>query len=652
MLGANNQQQRTDRRRVLGTSAVLGGGILAGCLGDDDDVGDVADVDDTDDIDDVTDVDDIDDVDDADDGDDVDDADDEPIEIERHDAAPWLFTAPPLPADVQYNLWATAEQPAPSWMVGENDRYVTAGFSFADLNLYGQLVSDWDYQPGLLEVTFEDDFYWWSGDVCNAVDWVTDMTLRDWVDGGADFDAHPEIITFEILDDFAVRVALADTWTEGWAVWQTLVNFPQREIDASRAFNQPWIEQFEDTGGDIDAVEDVREALSSDVVTDDEGLVHHWHIPFEFRLDGSLGDIGEHHWDLELVPEKDGNLRHYADLINFEGLHVVAAEEAGIASDDAWANEDIPSIGAQAAEESDVDFDWYVETMQREFDNWSWTFNCEIHPTNVPQFRRAWMFMADRTLWEQPHLSTQEHAGPWLTDQRLETFVSEDIVDAFTDYGKDTVMWDRAEEEMVIGGFEQNDDGDWMDHDGEPIEFTSGAHGWMGWVGDIGGDFWADINEFGLDVEFVADIQDSFYVSAQYHGGVIPEFVFESIFGESSLSWAAPNPNLPESVDAPPVGETDADPDSWIEYQTRAMADRLAVTVDEDQYQIMVDELTWIHNQILPRGLVNAQTIMSAFNDNRWRVQSLEERPEEWIRLPGDHMWYNGVLTYVPEEER
>ena len=648
------------RRAYLAATGALGAGTVAGCLGDDDDdpVDDVDDADDVDDLDpaDDDDTDDADDLDpaDGDDADDADEADDEPVEIERHDVTHVHVQGTPLLADGNFFRWGATTL---EFIQGERDRYITMGRSTGNQEMTGEVVSDWDYQPGLLEVEFHDDFFWWSGSVVNVEDWITEKELYDWWAGGDDFDAHPEVVTREVMDDHTMRLSLADTWREEWALQQVIAEVPERMIEYSRHWNRPWLEQFEDTGGDMDAVADIREELSDHFigVEDTEELNEQFLIPFEFRADGSIGEVGEEWIEFELVPEKNGTLRHFVDQINFTKLRLEIYEEAGVHEEEAFMNEEQCWTRSVDMLEEDLPFDINPVFFELDFDEFGFTFNCEVPPTDSPQFRRAWTYMADRTLWDEPNRFAQEYVTPFYSDERVERWVSADIIEDFTDFGKDEVMWDEAETEMEIGGFERNGDGDWIHpDDGEAIDITVGSFSWMGYVGDTGADFFEDLNEFGITADHVADNapDDPWTVEAMWHGGIIPEFVFQSVFGEDNLSWGAWNPNLPESVEAPEIGDTNADPDDYVEYDTAAMTDRLGVTTAEDPYQEMVDTLTWIANQIQPRPLMSMRSQLYVMNDHRWHVRTPEESPETWLRDADNHLYYTGNLSYVPEEER
>ncbi len=636
-------------------------GAIAGCLGDDDDdPADVDDVDDTDavdgtdDVDDTDDADDTDDVDpadDPDDADDADDADDDP-DIERHDVVVTNTLSPPVPADAQYGIGWSAE-PTPAFMGGNRYQYTLMGRSLVDHEVNSFLLEDWDYRPGFLEITFQDDVFWWSGKPVDAHDWYGHMELTDWVAGGDDLDAYPNIISRQLIDDRTMQLALADTWRQDWALQQSVVG---EHINGSFDFHEPWIEEFADTGGDMDAVEDVRTDISELWVDDDDGLVHHLHIPFEFRLaDDGYGEVGEDYWELELVPEKNGQQRAYVEDINYTRLRFTAEEETSARSMDRFFEGEEPYQNYEFVLDEDVPFDYQVIEFEGEGEigAWGWNMNTEAHPTDNPHFRRAWSFATRRSDFEWETRPVNELNGhPFLSEARLRRWVSEDVVEEMTVYGIDA-EWDRAEEEMEIGGFEQDADGRWLrQDDGEPIEIDLFHYSWMADVADYGSDWWEDMDDFGITIEPSSDITDPWTVDADFTGGLLPEWVFSTIFGEEDLSWTATNPGFPESVEAPEVGDTDAPQEDWVEYDTRTMADRLGVTLDEDPYQNMVDQLAWVANQLVPRTLVVTDMTMHAYNDERWRLKPPQDHPELFVRPPWERVWFNGTLSYVPEDER
>lgn len=427
---------------------------------------------------------------------------------------------------------------------------------------------------------------------------------------------------------------------------------------------EPWLEEFEDTGGDIDAVEDVREAISETRIESDEGLIHHYHSPFEFRIDGDIGDVGEDYWELELVPEKDGNTRAFMDEINFTRVRFTVVEEEDLRRGMGFLDEDIPFTNYrhleldvddeyQIDDEDQLPFDTRTIIHQRDQDRFCWNFNCEIEPTSNPHFRRAFAYLTPDELWAHPpRRESQEIDSAWMTDERAEMFVSEDVLADFTVYGWEAPEYDAAEDELILGGYERNDDGDWIDESGEAMDYTLGSYSWMDWIGDDGSDFFLDMDDFGIQVEHIPETPDPWRIYGDYHGGVHPEFIFTGMFGDESVGWPDNN-NLPESVEAPELGDTNAPSEDWVEYDVQAMTERLAITVDEESYQQIVDQLAWVHNQIMPRYRVNANNRVQVTNDNRWYIPSLEEAPEKWTASsPRNQHYINGGVQYVPEDER
>ena len=645
------------RRRLLGVSTAGTAALLAGCLGDDD----PDDADDTDDVDvpgdDDDAVDDGDDapaVDDTDDPGDTDDHDDDTPTVDRHNVTVHHTRSPPMPGDSQYNQWA---DPIPSWVSGSRHDYKLADVSIVDQQVYGQIVSDWSYQPGILEFTIHDDFYWWSGDQMTIDDYLMRRELEDYVFGGDDLDAHADIVAFDRVDELTARISLIDVWREPWALRQTIVG---ESIQESRGYTEGWLEQFEDAG-DLDTIEDLRAEIVEDTITTDEDLVHHFHAPFEFRLDGSIGEVGEDYWHLELVPEKNGNQRRYADEINFTGLRWHASEEDRVRQQNEFVDGDSP---LQWYEHIDVDLEdpdlpFPINTAQyaREADQWGWSFDFDIHPGNNRHFRRAWAFMSNRELGAGPSWEGQPDVHPFLTVNRLEEFISQDVIDAFTDYTWDDWDHENAEAEMLEGGFERNGDGNWLLQEdgpegdaGEPIALDVGTHNWGEFMDHYGSDWQVELEEFGIGTDLLAGDwgTEEMAVQALFTGGGTPEEVFTTMFADGVL-WGGIDHNVPSTVEAPPVAEPDGDP---IEYDTAAMADRLAVTEDPDSYQLMVDELAWCANQLVPRFTTLGHVWLWLINDERWYIAAPEDMPERWFAEPMRQVWYNGLLRYAPEDER
>ena len=651
------------RRHVLRSGGLAGIAGLAGCLGDDD----ADDVDDTDDANDEPAP--ADDADDADDGpapaDDADDTD-EP-RLDMHDAtAVWVpHDFADLPPDIQFNPYVD-----PSVPLGLQPfrPHPLVALSHVDFQHYGHVIADWSYEPGVMEFSFHEDFYWWSGDQVTIDDYVAQVEFRDFLWGGDDLDAHEEIVSLERIDDFTARLSLSDTWHETWAISQTVEEYL---IEGSRMFYEPWNEEFDDAP-DLDAVQDLRDEVDEDVIDTDEELVELFFNPYELRLDGSIGDVGENHWEFEFVPEKDGNLRHFANpehydhLPNFERYRIEVHEEPTVVGVQRLLDQDQPYAvgGATPAAidmfhdgEYDFDVDLHV-TRQAQSDIGGIQFNHAVHPSDDPRFRRAFAYLTDNTAWTgYPEVQPLELFHPFFTDEELEMLVSEEIIDAFTDYGYDEMRVDEAEDELEAGGYERNADGDWILQEdgaegdaGEPMEFTIGTWSWMDWLAEHGTDWYADLEAFGISTEILLELPADWTVAWTYTGGGSPDEALANVFLDQD--WARPEMSIPSTIQAPDLLDTTeaGDPlEDWIEYDVGAMTDRLPVTTDAEMHQQLVDELTWVVNQTCNHYSVSPRMVMEIVNQERWHFPEPEETPEQrnsflFRAFP--------FFQYVPEDER
>ena len=645
-----------NRRNFVKSTGLGGAAVVAGCLGDDE-----------------VDPDDADDADPADDADDTDPADDDD---DTEDVVRYDFIATnhqggdPLPADA--NHFIHGDGSAPHW---KSNRAVlwTGGQSFTTFEPASMPLDGWSYEPGVLEFTFGDDVFWWDGKLLDAHDHIQQMEFVDFLHGGDDLDAHGNIVSYSVIDDDTARYTLVDAWREEWAIEQTWASTHRHEYNTN--FTTPWLEEFEDAP-DLAAIEEIREEIEDIWVgpgENEEILPQTEHVPMEFRFDGSLGDMGERHWEWEVVPEKNGTKRRYADMINYTRFRQTYGEMEGIAIQEMQvAGSEVHSGLGTWGGEMPTEFPVAHTQVQRDFDGDAFQFQFDSHPSNLPGFRRAWAYLIDKTFYDEPTRSIPEIVGPFYTDDANRSFISDDVVDAFTDYGYDEHRWDDAEEEMVLWGFERNADGIWLmqedgpDADaGEPMELTLHGRGWHDFVIDEATDMWADIEDWGIpletnfdaigSVDLDGELDEGMAVMVFYHGGGYPETAFGSTWGRDSLSWANPNIFAPSVIEAPEVGDTagpgDYDPNDWREYESRAMVDRMAVTVDENRFQVMVDELAWAWNQLVPRFAFYNSQIDFIMNADYWESIDPQEHPEQTIRRPDDHGYWTGFWYYTGPEE-
>lgn len=643
------------------TGAAATTSVLAGCLGDDD----PDDEELPEDSDDPADDDHADDTappeDDQADG--VEDGEEAIPEI--HDATFVDIGPGDLPADIQYNQYA--EEPFLNSLWGNQEALVT--FSLADFEIHDGLIDNRDYDVGVLEMALHDDIYWWNGDQLLIDDIIGMFEFEDYLWGGDELDAREDIVAFEKIDDRTLRFTFPDTWHESWAMHATIADERPR---AHRSFYEPWLEEFEDAP-DLDAVIELRDEVEADAITEDERLVDMFYSPFEFRLeDDGYGTVGEDYWELELVPEKNGELRHLLNpehhhrYPNYERVRFVATEEGLVRREESFFDQDHPWVRwrQEFADEAgfDTEWEWFhiVPTSIVAVG-----FNFENHPGDNVHFRRAMAFAYNNTefVLENQAIPIQE-AHPFLRDEIHEAYVSDEVIDAYTDYGWDEARWDDAETELEAGGFERDADGNWLMQEdspeadaGEPMDMTIRTFPWGLPVWDYTTDFVRDINDFGIRTE-VLDTDDAWGESEENTidwtdtGGLLPAIAFGNVFDEIPPHMSAanvPSVNLgPELLETNEAGDPT---DDWIEWETQNMAQRLPSTVDDEMYQQLVDNLAWVYNQTVPQFGTAIDITSVVMNDEQWSFVDHGEHPEMVPR----GFWelsYNGAYMYVPEEER
>lgn len=637
-------------RREMVTSGAVFVGVTAGCLGDDGDPVEDADVED--------------------DQDDPTDDDDEPDELERPEVidatATWAHHGnPEPPAERQYNPYNDLSHP---WEFPFRHPPIIPR-SLADFQHYPFVAADWSYEPGVLEFTINEDFYWWSGDQVTIDDYILELEFENYLWGGEELDAQPSIVSHDKIDDFTARLTLADAWHEDWAIFETVEG---HHISANRHFFEPWVEQFDDAP-DLDAVQDLREDHQDHVIEDDEGLVNVFFSPYEFRLDGDLGEVGENHWELELVQEKHGNLRHLANPENFDWLPNFARaryethEEGDVMQTDRFMEGTQPIAFGQItpgliddAVAGELPFETDVINFYRApSDQGGMQFNHDGHPGDDPHFRRAFAYLTDNTAWEDhPEATPNRKFHPYFSDEMLEVHVSQDVIDAFTDYGYDDMRFDDAEAELVAGGYERDANGNWLMQEdgpegdaGEPMEFTMGTWSWMEYVADHGTDWLADLESFGIGIEVLLELPEDWTILWTYTGGGTPEHAIGNVFLD--MDWARADFNIPSVVLAPPFLETEdapADPENWVEYEVTSMTDRLPVTIDQEMHQQLVDQLTWVLNQNCHHYGVAPISGHHALNLDSWDFASLEEAPSQYTAYMFRSLHF-GICQARPETD-
>jgi ABC-type transport system substrate-binding protein len=578
-------------------------------------------------------------------------------ETKRYDSEDATFRVdrrPPTPAEAQYQQFG----PNGPTFDGMLD-YVLLSRSYADQKFYGEVAEDWNYRPGVMDITLKEDFYFWDGEQITADDVMVTYKLSNYMWGGDENDAYENIVRAEKTGDFSVRFFLADTFREQFALANAFTGWT---FFGSLNYYGPWIEKFEGASTQ-EEVEKVRTNLGNKEEKNPEPFYYN-----AFKIVGAEED----RWNLKLRTQdmeqtKAPAVPHFVEDINYANTVITTIESkkrvknAFLQGKVPYGN---PTEGTGQIDESKLDFETEWTSLIRPADVGAYSFNCSKPPMSNAHFRRAWMYMLDTKKHSTARMNPEKAVTGFFTENRENIYISDSVRESLTDYKWDQHAVEAAEREMKKGGFEKSAKGNWLfqkgDRAGTPMSFEIPSFSWMSSLRNHSTSFTQAMDDFGIKVKHVGDtggvwgkIADTSYdVAMTYWGGGYPARTFAINFGTVE-GFGSGNPLMPDTWEGPPVGQPDADPSET--YQLTTAAQRLKVTRNDEQYQRLVDRLSWAFNQTVPRAPIGAAAQRALLNTTKWDwpIPIAEgDNPHYWIKMFFRRPWNTGGVAYVPEGER
>jgi len=573
--------------------------------------------------------------------------------MERYNPTLQIHRAPPIPADAQYQPYAPT---LASWSTMMDNYFWKR--SPADSNFYGQLVEEWDYSPGVLDFKVAENAYFWNGEHITAQNALEHIELVDYMEGGATADAYEFIVQTEQLSEYEARLYLSDTYTEDFALQNTLGG---DVLTGSSEWYGEYLEQFRDAT----TTDEIRSIRSTVRNTTEKDPKYFHDGPFK------VTDAEEDRWILSLrtsdVTEGDYTPL-FVDEINYTTVEVVASDQ-GQRSIEAFENGD--GLFRYVGDDYDPGFETSIIEQTRPIDAFGYAFNCSKPPFDNHHFRRAWAYMCDRkkhTPGGPNNMAVNKIITGLGTDVLESRFDDGGLLDSLTEYGYDEIKRDKAKEEMESGGFERDSGGNWLyqkgDNEGQPIEITVPVHSWQGGSANAATAFENAMADFGINISVQTEDSVSslniplwtaynrleYTVGQAYWGGAGPVSTYSNIYGNEFM-FGAPGSQFPETIDLPPLGE----PDSTVveTFEPVRMANQLAVTNNEEQFNELTKKLIWVTNQAVPKFGVGKNLIRIMLNTEKWDMSlPTADHPDKWIGTPLRAAWNNGGMTFIPEEDR
>ncbi|MCU4740794.1 ABC transporter substrate-binding protein [Halobacteria archaeon AArc-m2/3/4] len=470
-------------------------------------------------------------------------------------------------------------------------------------------VTEWDI--GEETVTFEirDDLVWSDGEDVTAEDIVVGMRLDEYQDG--------EIWDFaesvEAVDDTTVEITLEDTANQEVVEWVLLT----RNVNTPEHVFGEYLDRIDDG-------EDPEDVMGDLATWDDREPVTCG--PFYFSDEESTN---QH----MTAPAMDDHPD--ADEINFNGYHMY---ERG--SNEAYHSSLIDGefdglLSLFVSSELLQTFPDTVDEIQI-----PGTFGAGIifnHDHDIFSEREVRQAMAFATDWElaaqnaDPE-SKQVPAVPCgITTAAIEDYLGDDI-DDYESYDQDQ---DRAAELLEDAGFEQDDNGDWVDSSGDTISATIVyPSGWSDFVA-AAETVASQLNEFGFDLELEGQERgtleenlgnsDFELANFEWNEGAIqfnhPYYSLRHNFRNRQLDPDTSFFNYPESdtIEVPA-----RDGDGTIEVDVVQRLNDLASESDEDEANEIIKELAWVVNQDMPMLPIQSKFEQSFLSNDGWEYPDPE----------------------------
>ena len=463
------------------------------------------------------------------------------------------------------------------------------------------IASDWwmNGTSAVLEVS--DEFTWHNGDPVTADDVATRLKLMYYM--------NDSIVGFldgpPVAGDGEVELPL-ETEVQGDMFWpQVTGNIEYHAQSTPESIYGEFVERFEDATSDEEREEVQGDLL--DFAPQEPGENVLGNGPFEFVEATEDAQVFERYdeYPVEYVREQVEATIDYDFSEWPDGLVLDRFEFVDVG--DLWAayrSATLDGGGDNAPREVYEEYpDGYHQVGVPRDEMWGLTFQYEDELYGNRNVRKAFAHIVERSeaLADQMFpLGDVVAYESGMTTSMTEDWVSDDVVDSFTDYSGQN--HDEAAALLEAEGFTE-EDGEWYTPDGDRFEMELQLPNFDDIVSGMQV-VEARIEEFGIQTEFNA------MELATFNGDVAPTGDFTVI---ASGIGNQPHPmyayqfnwidqpaetNYDLTLEVPEIGDPDGEP--TMEVDVSDLIVELGATDDEGRVQEIVDTLAWVHNQDIP----------------------------------------------------
>ncbi|WP_224337977.1 ABC transporter substrate-binding protein [Haloprofundus halobius] len=533
------------------------------------------------------------------------------------------LTSGTTPSERHFNPWNPSQSGC--WHPGACIFDRLAVYSPTQNEAYPLMAESWEMADDTtLEATISEDWTWHNGDQFVAQDWVTQYQIElEILKAGVEDDERPHQVIkgVETVDDQTLRVSLHDPLDEIFAVQNSIGAYHD---DFSRGvFTKhdddrwsDWLEQLQNTEGSE------KEAVIEEITTAEYPLITDDPIgtgPFQ------ISEVG----DDVIVMEKYEDHPN-ADNINFDEFTLRSFSDDEPTQPYSTGQVDAAHSGFPVQQDLQNQLpEGHTLFREGRSQNKLFAFNCghEVEgydsPVNSVNVRKAICHVFDRQQVSSL-LQGENRLFEWapcrVPGKVLEegSHPATDWIEDFTLYGQNDT--ERATELLEQDGYEQNNNGEWMDPDGErfTLKIMNGTERQDIQV------LKRNLTEFGIDVEqqqvddatfderrmngeydIMEDGSSANGVTALWALDLVPDWV-------QSITHFNPDAEIPMPI-GDPEGSSGTKEINISEHINKWM------TTGEDQYH---KELMWWWNQTLPEAEMLYQPDAGAYDGSNWELEA------------------------------
>jgi len=555
------------------------------------------------------------------------------------------------PSQRNYNAYDPSSN---AWGAFEGGGLLSVGFGITapiPEDVYMTGGEDWVMaDETTLEFTIRDDLYWHDGSQVTTEDIHTQMRLNEMVqrigtppeERGDDWAWSETIEDYEIVDETTYRYHLRDSYPDHVikdTLAGTLNNF-QFRVKKDIGYGD-WAGRLEeDLESDRSTAEDtLNEFLNWQIPIEDI----YGNGPFQYK------DHTESEFLLEWFPDyphADSNQFTEVKYQDFTSKTEALVQELAH-FDNEWPYQDNVSDRLPPGytfQEGIGGRIWQIAFNAGDFDSQYSQAPEDIYEpvTQDRLVRKAFAAATDRTQVDKAHPEYQAYPGPasQLHPDLKDRF---DWIDELENYGVESDI-EKATKYMEEAGYEQNDDGMWVDDDGETVSIqfmTDTANSQRLFMSQT---VKQQMKDFGLQVEFRA--VDGATYSSQRHegkwdlipdaGAFAPTPYKQAIYIPGVWGWFGNLYHISVEYEVP---KEFGNPDSETEtIDIESMKEEMATSRDEETLK----QLVWAHNQNVPTIEQTYGRRGRWLNKRMWYVDG----PEDLLQFTNGA--YNFIFT-IPD---